>query len=329
MDAYLRAGFPEPFHWLMGGDVGRAALKGTTLQSPEFEARYRAAIEAILAHAKSENWPPIVFQPVDEGFEHRDRFEEMVRCMAIMKKIPGVVVEADGMNGNPAGLEDVMHLIDVFNYHDGPHLKRTVYDGPAWEAFMDRLDREGKTMWFYNIDTTAYHPEIMRFGYGFHLIRCRAKGSFCWAYQWGGKDPYVDPPGRGFNFMFRFPPFGSETGGPSTGWEGTREGVDDYRYYATYQAAADRARKRGDAAALKLIVQTDAALKAALDKIEYSNWRKPGHQGEWTGGERITPDCRRAVVGQYKLPNGWTFDDYDRLRRLLAYAILALQQGGL
>ena len=161
----------------MSGVTGTAKKQGA-LESPQFEAAYRGLIEAVLERARREHWPEIVWQPEDEAFEHRPRWPEMMRTVQILKKIPGLCTEADGMNGNPEGLEEALPFLDVLNYHDGPHLKRTVYDGPAWEQFVDRLEREGKAVWFYNIDTTAYHPEIMRFGYGFHLIRCRAKGGY-------------------------------------------------------------------------------------------------------------------------------------------------------
>jgi hypothetical protein len=324
MKCYQRAGFTGPFHWLMGGTTG-AALKQGPLDSPQFETAYHSMVEAVLERARRDHWPEIIWQPEDEAFEHRPGWPRMMRTVQILKNIPGVRTEADGMNGNPDGLEDALPFLDVLNYHDGPHLVRRVYDGPAWERFVDRLEREGKQVWFYNIDTTGYHPEIMRFGYGFHLIRCRAKGSYCWAYQWGDKDPYVDTP-KGFSFMFNYPPVGAETGGPSTGWEGAREGVDDGRYYTTYLKAAEAARASGDANKLKLVAATDAALKDALAKIEYDNWKQPGHQGLWTGGERSDADGVKTCSGKYKLPNGWTFDDYNRLRRLLADAIVALQK---
>jgi hypothetical protein len=324
MKCYMRAGFTEPFHWLMS--VTGLAMKQGPLDSPQFETAYRSIIEAVLERARKEHWPEIIWQPEDEAFEHRPRWPHMMRTLPILKKL-GLRTEADGMNGNPEGLEEVIPLLDVLNYHDGPHLKRTVYDGPAWEQFVDRLEREGKSIWFYNIDTTGYHPEIMRFGYGFHLIRCRAKGSYCWAYQWGGKDPYVDPPKQqGFNFMFNYPAVGNETGGPSPGWEGTREGVDDYRYYVTYLKAAEAARASGDQKKLKIVTETDRALKEALAKIEYDTWKQPGHQGLWTGGERADENGVKTCSGHYKLPNGWTFDDYNRLRRILADAIVELQK---
>ena len=77
---------------------------------------------------------------------------------------------------------------------------------------------------------------------------------------------------------------------------------------------------------MKLVAATDAALKEALAKIEYDNWKQPGHQGLWTGGERSDENGVKTCAGKYKLPNGWTFDDYNRLRRLLADAIVALQK---
>jgi len=257
----------------------------------------------------------------------------MMRTLQILKKIPGVRTEMDGIEGISKGVEEAMPFMDVLTYHDGPQTPDGGYNRPLWETYMDRLERMGKRVWFYNIDTTGYRPEIMRFGYGFHIARSRAQGAFCWAYQWPSKSPYEDPrEPHGFSFMYSYPTFGSETGGPSTGWEGIREGVDDYRYCLTYLKAAEAARAAGNQDKLKIVAETDRELKDALAKITYDQWKHPECQARWTGGPCWTGGKRSdehgvmTYYGKYKLPNGWTFDDYNRLRRLLADAIVQLQK---
>ena len=46
----------------------------------------------------------------------------------------------------------------------------------------------------------------------------------------------------------------------------------------------------------------------------------------WTGPTEVPEDGTRTLSGQFKITHGWTFDDYDRTRRLLADAILELDR---
>ena len=49
-------------------------------------------------------------------------------------------------------------------------------------------------------------------------------------------------------------------------------------------------------------------------------------KGRWTGPSEVLDDGTRTVSGRFKMPNGWTFDDYDRTRRLVADAIAELDR---
>jgi len=117
--AYQRAGFRMPIPWLMGRDILNFCLKQGELQSETFERCYRQIIEAIIAEGKKKGWPEIIFQPLDEPYEHANRnifrnkpdsptiLETTKRCLQIMKKIPGLRTEEDGANGAPHNLEDL------------------------------------------------------------------------------------------------------------------------------------------------------------------------------------------------------------------------------
>ena len=50
----------------------------------------------------------------------------------------------------------------------------------------------------------------------------------------------------------------------------------------------------------------------------------PGLRTEEDGPTDVLDDGTRTVSGRFKIPNGWTFDDYDHTRKLLADSIAAL-----
>jgi len=324
MAAYVAAGFPEPVQWLMGRDTSRFAEQFGALGTPEYAAAYAGVIRAILAKAEAEGWPEIIFQPVDEAFEHRDSFERMMAEMRILKDL-GVRVEADGMNGNPEGLDEALEFIDVANFHDGPFLRRGTYDAKAWDDFRARMDAAGKTIWFYNVEISCHRPENARFSQGFHLWNTGARGAFTWSYQSYLPDPYAPNEDRRFVFMHRFPPMDGERGGPSIGFEALREGIDDYRYLATWDVACERALAEGTDEQRRIVAESRAWLAGRLAEIDYAQWRGWPTQGEWTGGLQVTDEGQQAVAGHLKVPGVWDFADYDDIRRRLADWIIALQ----
>ncbi len=324
MAAYVAAGFTEPVQWLMGGDTSRFARNSGEIGTPEYAAAYAGVIREILAKAQAEGWPEIIFQPVDEAFEHRDSFQRMLVEMRILKEI-GVRVEADGMNGNPEGLEEALPYIDFANFHDGPFLRRGTYDADAWQQFRARMNAAGKTIWFYNVEISCHRPENARFSQGFHLWNTGARGAFTWCYQSYVPDPYARNENRRFVFMHRFPPMEGESGGPSIGFEALREGIDDYRYLATWDALCERALAEGTDRQRRMVAQSRAWIAAKLAEIDYGQWRGWPTQGEWTGGLQVTDEGQKAVAGHLKVPGVWDFATYDQIRRRLADWIIALQ----
>ncbi len=324
MAAYVKAGFPEPFVWLMGRDVMRWCEKQGPLESDAFADSYRQVILRILEHGKREGWPEIIFQPLDEPFEHAKRLAAAKRCLQILKSIPGVRTEEDGPNGRPEALEEVYALCDVIVQHDGPVMRRGRYDAAAWQAFLDRTKRDGKMVWFYNIDLTGYHPEVMRWGYGFGLWFSGATGMIEWAYQfpvgrWSNDKVYE----RENTIIYQYPPATTEPGGPAIGWEGIREGVDDYKYiHLLHQlmAQAKAAGKAGD-----VVAEAEAFVAKLRAQTDFRGHEGSACQGDWTGRKEFSAAGDKTVSGSYKMANGWSFADYDAAREKIAGFIVQLQ----
>jgi len=331
MTAYKAAGFPRPALWLMGRDVNRWCRKQGAMDSEIFASCYRQIILAVLEEGKRRGWPEIIFQPVDEPFEHTTRLPITKRNLQILKTIPGLRTEEDGPNGNPGTLEELYPWCDVLVYHDGPLVKRGRYDREAWQALLERAKRDGKEIWFYNIDLTGYHPEVMRFGYGFGLSQMGGTGMIEWSYQTAvreGKEELVYKQPNAI--IYYYPKTATETGGPAIGWEAIREGVDDYKYLAKLRALVDRARASGNR---RLVRSADEAWKGVSDRltrIDFTNVVGSAAQGGWTGPNEVDENGQRTVSGEYKLDNAWSFEDYDRLRLEIAEWIVRLagEMGG-
>lgn len=325
MRAYQKAGFPEPVVWLMGSDVLRFALRQGPLESDEFAVAYRAVIEAVLEYAKASGWPDIIFQPVDEPFEHTSGLSAAKRCLEIMKTIPGLRTEEDGPNGNPDTLDELYDLCDVIVYHDGPWVDRKRYDAQAWEQLLARARADGKTIWFYNVGLTGYHPEAMRFGYGFGLWLARGTGVIEWAYMFRhGRGPEDSAYAVPNTMFFRYPRTGTHTGGPSIGWEATREGVQDYKLLRLFQKTLTEAKASDDVRRVETARRWEKAIEEQLARIRFDRLKAVAGKGRWTGSQGFLEDGTQTISGQFKMDNGWSFHDYDKTRRLLADAIMEL-----
>ncbi len=325
MRAYTKAGFPEPVVWLMSADVLRWSLRQGPLESEAFARAYRGVLLEILAYAKAAGWPEIIFQPVDEPFEHTSRMPAAKRCLDIMKTIPGLRTEEDGPNGNPPLLEELYDLCDVLVYHDGPWVDRKTYDAEAWEKLLSRARADGKTLWFYNIDLTGYHPEAMRFGYGFGLWAGQGQGVIEWAFMFGYRPDWAEAAYTNPTTMFfRYPRTANHPGGPSIGWEATREGVKDYKLLSLFQAEVRKALAGGDAAKSERARRAKAEVEEALGRIRFESLMARAAKGQWTGRFARLDDGTLTISGSYKMPNAWTFEDYDSVRRRMADAIVEI-----
>lgn len=321
---YLDAGFTMPIDWLMGSDVLRWCKTQAQGDRQKFADYYRQVIVAVLEHGRRNRWPAIIFQPLDEPFEHTARLDDTEACLRVLKSIPGVRTEEDGPNGNPETLRRLYDLCDVLVYHDGPVLQRGTYDADAWKAFLHRLQKDGKEVWFYNLDLTGWHPEVLRFGYGFGLYQAGGTGVIQWSYQTAFRP---DKPQLVYEkpntIIYQYPQVGNETGGPTLAWEASREGVDDYKYLFTLQSLVKELTARGDQRADRAQVLWKD-IENQLGRIDFNGSTGSAAQGDWTGRKELAPDGDKTVSGDHKMANGFQFSDYNELRRKIADAIMEL-----
>ena len=301
IEGYRKLGFTEPLLLLADVAQGIAGQGGVSLGSEEYAKRYKAVVRAITAYGKEKGWPEIIWQPVDEPAWQGK--EEMDRCLYLLKllKEAGVRTETDGP-GDAFLEQDAGPHTDFWNYNGGlPHADR-----------INQIHKQGAYVWYYNNDVEGYRPEVMRYGAGFLLWKTGADGIFNWEYRGqGGASLYNDLDSPRTDMVYRYLPEGNETGGPATSWEAFREGVDDYRYIALLKDLIAQARRSGKAAVRREAEQADRLLAEMLDSLDFRG-RLRG-TAAWARAGRDETGMK-TLEGPMKVPNGWSFDRYDRAR---------------
>lgn len=325
MTEYKKQGFTEPVLWLMSGELRTASMQPGDIQSEEFAKAYTSLVEQIQNHAKEQSWPEIIYQPIDEPFEHEHYLPLMYRLSALLKSIPGVRVENDGMNGKWENFTDTAYrLTDVLTLHDGPMLDRHVpVDMDSWWKFSTRAKSDDKLLWFYNIDLTAWHTESVRYMSGYGLWNTGADGIIEWCYTINDPQSAYLP----ISLLYRFPEnerIGT-SGGPTPGYEAIREGIDDYRYLLTLEKLLEKVHLSGNIDVINRAFSISRLIFEKLKKATFNNCTGVASQGNWTGKCEIVSNGNRIVRGEFKIDNNLAFEDYDRIRKMTAEAIIEIQ----
>jgi len=187
---------------LLDGRVGEAADK-------------RRVAADLKRECEKRGWPELVLYMRDEpGWK---QFEELTPWLTEWKKIPEAR-NVTAMNSQP------------------PYGLGYIHD--VWVVRNDEITRElvreahrlGCDVWTYAIDLAFTNPLANRYYAGIYTWAFGLGGNFPWAYH-DRQHVYLAENGQPTGY----PPNGfiipSKDGPcPSVGWEGRREGVDDYRY---------------------------------------------------------------------------------------------------
>ncbi|MGC9317766.1 MAG: glycoside hydrolase domain-containing protein [Armatimonadota bacterium] len=309
MDMYVELGFPMPVILLSDSGQAAAGMAGDFgVDSEQWAAHYQAFWRTMQAEHRRRGWPEVIVQPVDEpGWQSRERQLRNVRCLRLLKQIPGMRTEQDGP-GDEYFHTEAGPWADVWNYNGGI----------AEREVVEEAQDAGRIVTVYNCDVESYRPEVDRYAAGWFQVAAGINGCYNWAYMsWNGS-PYDDLDHATGSWMHVYPPMGQEPGGPSTGWIGAREGVDDYRYVHTLRQAIRRAEAAGG--------EARAAAREArreLDGIVAGIDYNPRIRGtaRWTQTGAL-PDGTETIGGTLKLPNGWRHADYLVNRWLVAQATM-------
>lgn len=315
METCAELGFREPIILLSDSGQGAAAELGP-MGTPAHDRAYTNFHTALAAAVKARGWPELIVQPVDEpGWQDQASRDRNVHYLKLLKAA-GIRTEQDGPGDA------------YFHREAGPHADVWNYNGALASAEMTaRALAEGRLVTFYNNDVESYRPEVDRWAYGLFNWRWRMHGGYNWEYRGGSGDLYDNLDAAHGDWVHYYLPQGDEPGGPSTGWEGSREGVDDRRYLLLTERLIARAGQKGGLAA-----ERAAEARADLEDLRQRLDDSPRVRGRAAFAETLTPEqaAQRGLTagapgaagyatGAYKHPNGLSFAEYDAIRWLAAW----------
>jgi hypothetical protein len=309
MDTYKALGFPMPIVQL--NDTGQTAAGQYKFGTEEYIAIYKSFWTQMQKLHQERGWPEVFVQPVDEpGWQGPDERARNVACLKWLKEIERQRTEQDGP-------------IDAYFLHDAGSFSDMWNGNGALPKpdVMKQAQAEGRIVTSYNNDVESYRPEMGRYCNGFYQLRSGARGTFNWAYVSFAGNPYDDQDAETGSWMHVYPPLPElgEVGGPSTGWEGARAGVDDYKYAYTLKRAIASAENSHSRAARIAAETGRKALADILASLTYN----PQTRGTAQFAEELPgPDGTKTLHGSLKVPNGWDYDMYDKARWQIANATM-------
>ena len=212
---------------------------------------------------------------------------------------------------------DVLLLENIYYWFDITLMQTR---GGMWAPALDKLRSLGKDYWGYDCSENSIAPQSDRFMFGLYCWRTGAKGFWQWAYTGSnhknGKQyhTWMDKEGRFHNSSlarYCYVVLSPDGPIPTIGWEGKREGVDDYRYLLTLSRLIDKAGKHSDGQTRRLAGEAQSVIDKMMKEIPIDSYTWRYYKS--VGGGFVNP-----------LPAVAT-DDYDRFRRAMADWIIRLQ----
>jgi hypothetical protein len=252
---------------------------------PEIRELYKQWLIDVVAHARENNWPELIFTPFDEPakWAYKEPRVEANRKYAIGCG-PWI---RDHFKAACALMHEAVPRNKVYmSLHNNYEAEAHGYKGRIGEIFIpdvdivctnaieddnqlgDKVRRAGKEFWQY---TGLQTP---RFSFGFWFGAWDSHGSLCWAYNWGARFDITS----GSNWQYAWhSPFGTVL---TPAYEEMREAWDDRRYLETAKAAAKQAGK--DISALLQKVREasidnqgeDNSWKKGRDRAQMDQWRR-------------------------------------------------------
>lgn len=188
-------------------------------------------VRAVEARRRAQGWPELLYYLVDEPAP--DQRELIHELADVVHRVPGV--RSTTAIGEPGELGQ---YYDVWILSDGVDpMERTVAQARA----------AGKEAWTYNCNWNGCQPRNDRYFTGYFTWTAGLTGNWQWCYteatggrvtadgslDFGDVTYYEDP--HRYSYVLPTP-----TGNvPTLGWEGRREGIDDYRYLQAVRDAAE------------------------------------------------------------------------------------------
>lgn len=260
------------------------------------EEKLVAAVDRL---RREQHWPELLFYLVDEP-SGAARYALAKELNDIVHRVPGV--RTTTALGDPGELAD---------YYDVWICSTSSRSLPEIRKLAQEKHRE---LWTYNCQWNGTQPANDRDFCGYHMWVNGLRGNWQWCYTEGYagssrltdpvpyQNPYYEEPWY-VNYVLPTP----EGNLPTIGWEGRREGIDDYRYLQTLQAAiaATPADQRGVASA------AERFLAQVRTRVTAPDQPLPATNSDRNYGFRMHPGLRP--------------EDYDHIRKQAADFIIRLQ----
>ena len=215
---------PIPYHNSGLMKTLRRTFPGKT--DADYDAMYVESIRQLEVVSARPDTPKLLYYPVDEIGNHKERGERANHECSLIAKVPGATSYIT-VNNYAAGET----WGDTFDIWCG----NIVYTAEQEQRLLAR----GKRYMRYG---SAYlnDPRKARNSCGFGFYRRPAETMFYWHYQAYRGDPYDDFDSGSRDWCAVYPGRDGELI-PTTDWEGLREGIDDMRTIATLKHYAARA----------------------------------------------------------------------------------------
>jgi hypothetical protein len=276
-------GLTSPIPW--NGASRISSMLKDKLDSEEGRRQYKEIVAAIVAHGKQSGWPPILFYPVDEPPK-----EAIMKYLPLIKEVPGALTYC-----TPNNVEVGLATVQYMDYACWQHQS-------AREDTREATLKAGKTFWYYS-SNYGENSLTARVRSGFLRWRLGATGMYYWHYQAPHGDPYNALDAKVTDHCVAYPT--PEGPIPSIGWEGEREGIDDYKYVKMLEELIAAACAGGASASGGGPDNPKAKrAQATLEKLR----------------TEIPPDGKKVL----QVPEAFTFESFDQYRREIAGHIVGL-----
>ncbi len=295
LDGYVAAGLTSPVPWIGAGSLfdvrpgnSIAKLLGTEEYSDAWVAAYRQIVEDLERMRAERGWPEVLYYLADEPANSEERTAEARRRIELLRDIPGT---RSLVTTHTVGLQTAQRYLEILDINQ-------VHASQVYDGLREQVIEAGNSFWTYNGMGAdgARSPMLGRTYYGVFAWLSGSGGISQWIYQGpGSPNPFDQRYER--QYFYAYP---SEEGPiPTPGWEGIREGIDDYRYALTLARLIERAEDAGRndlAAAGREALESLPSTYDMPDEPErnagYVAWRSgltPGtlHGWRWRMAEQI------------------------------------------
>jgi hypothetical protein len=222
MELKKKYGITGPIPDTIAGS-GTITSLGIQYKTEEFEKYYKRFVQLLYEKHKKENWPEIIFYPMDEP-NITNMVENGSYLCKLIKSIQGTTTyitnTAENFKVGKEKAKDMDEWLDIYCL--------SIYS----KEDIEEIRKKNKKFFFYSGVYTS--PLNVRYLTGYYFYFVGADALYFWVYNWQKGNGYfdLDNDERETGAVIC-----SETGDiiSTTWWESLREGVDDLRYLITLE----------------------------------------------------------------------------------------------